>query len=28
LNLIAKDQILLRSFFHLSDLPLPVALLS
>jgi transposase len=27
LNLIAKDQILLRSFFHLSDLPLPRALL-
>jgi len=26
-NLIAKDQILLRSFFHLSDLPLPRALL-
>jgi transposase len=28
LDLIAADQILLRSFFHLSDLPLPRALLS
>jgi transposase len=28
LNLVAEDQILLRSFFHLSDLPLPRALLS
>jgi transposase len=28
LNLIAKDQILLRSFFHLSDLPLRLTLLS
>ncbi|MGL4551196.1 MAG: IS630 family transposase [Gemmataceae bacterium] len=28
LNAISKDQILLRSFFHLSDLPLPRAFLS
>jgi transposase len=27
LNAIAKDQVLLRSFFHLSDLPLPLTLL-